>query len=43
MIIIRKRVRNPQRYLYALHPGDTFYIAMTLEEEDHPRRSREAC
>ena len=38
MIIIRKRIINPQRYLYALHPGDKFYIAVPLEEkEDYPR------
>ena len=32
-----KRVINPQRYLYALHTGDKFYIAVPLEEEDCPR------
>lgn len=37
MIIRKKRILNPQRYLYMLHPGDTFYIAMTLEAEDYPR------
>ena len=26
MDITRKRIINPQRYLYALHPGDKFYI-----------------
>ena len=25
MDITRKRIINPQRYLYALHPGDKFY------------------
>lgn len=37
MNIIRKRIINPQRYLYALHLGDKFYIAVPLEEEDYPR------
>lgn len=37
MIISRKRIINPQRYLYALHPGDKFYIAMPLGVEDYPR------
>ena len=36
MNITRKRVINPQRYLYALHPGDKFYIAVPLEVEDYP-------
>ena len=36
MTIIRRRIINPQRYLYALHPGDKFYIAVPLEEEDYP-------
>ena len=30
-----KRVINPQRYLYALHPGDKFYIAVPLEKTDY--------
>lgn len=30
MNITRKRVINPQRYLYALHPGDKFYIAVPV-------------
>ena len=34
MIIIRKRINNPRRYLYALHPGDKFYVAATLSDED---------
>ncbi len=37
MNITRKRIINPQRYLYALHPGDKFYIAVPLEMEDYPR------
>ena len=37
MTIICKRIINPQRYLYALHPGDKFYIAVPLAEEDYPR------
>ena len=37
MDITRKRIINPQRYLYALHPGDKFYIAVPLAEEDYPR------
>ena len=36
MIIRKTRVFNPQRYLYALHLGDAFYIATPLEEEDYP-------
>ena len=36
MNITRKRIINPQRYLYALHPGDKFYIAVPLEVEDYP-------
>ena len=36
MDITRKRIINPQRYLYALHPGDKFYIAVPLAEEDYP-------
>ena len=39
MDITRKRIINPQRYLYALHPGDKFYIAVPLAEEDYPRLS----
>ncbi len=31
------RLFNPQRYLYALHPGDKFYIAAPLETEDYSR------
>ena len=38
MQIRAKRIINPQRYLYALHSGDKFYIAVPLkEEEDYPR------
>ena len=37
MDITRKRIINPQRYLYALHPGDKFYIAVPLAEKDYPR------
>jgi hypothetical protein len=29
-----KRVINPQRYLFALHPGDQFYITAPLLDED---------
>lgn len=34
MIIIRKRINNPRRYLYALHHGDKFYVAAPLSPED---------
>lgn len=34
MIIIRKRIHNPRRYLYTLHHGDNFYVAATLSCED---------
>ena len=34
MTIIRKCIRNPRRYLYALHHGDKFYVAATLSDED---------
>ncbi|WP_195451449.1 hypothetical protein [Anaeromassilibacillus sp. 1001302B_160321_C8] len=37
MNITRRRIINPQRYLYALHPGDKFYIAVPLETEDYSR------
>lgn len=37
MQIRAKRIINPQRYLYALHPGDKFYIAAPLEKEDYSR------
>lgn len=33
-MIIRKNIRNPRRYLYALHPSDKFYVAAVLSEED---------
>lgn len=34
MTIIRKCIRNPRRYLYALPHGDKFYVAATLSDED---------
>ena len=34
MTIIRKRINNPRRYLYALHRSDKFYIAAALSAED---------
>ena len=34
MTIIRKRIINPQRYLCSLHPGDKFYVAVPLTDED---------
>lgn len=34
MQINRKSIRTPQRYLYALHPGDKFYVATPLSDED---------
>ena len=34
MKIIRKNIRTPQRYLFALHPGDKFYVAAPLSDED---------
>lgn len=37
MYINRKHIRNPQRYLFALHPGDKFYIASPLSQEDIQR------
>lgn len=37
MNITSRRIINPQRYLYALHPGDRFYIAAPLEAGDHFR------
>lgn len=37
MVIRKKRVKTPQRYLYALHPGDKFYIAVLLGDADYPR------
>lgn len=37
MTIRTKRIIAPQRYLYALHPGDKFYIAVPLEAEDYRR------
>lgn len=37
MIINKKRIFNPQRYLFALHPGDKYYIASPLSEEDTRR------
>lgn len=35
MTVELKRITNPHRYLYALHPGDKFYIAAPLEAEDY--------
>ncbi len=37
MTIIRKRINNPRRYLYALHRGDKFYVAAALSTEDISR------
>lgn len=37
MNITHRRIINPQRYLYTLHPGDRFYIAVPLEQEDYAR------
>ena len=37
MTIIRKRINNPRRYLFALQPGDEFYIAASLTEGDTQR------
>ncbi len=37
MIIHRKRVISPQRYLFTLRPGDRFYIATSLLDEDYAR------
>lgn len=37
MNITRSRIIKPQRYLFALHPGDKFYIAVPLQVEDYPR------
>ena len=37
MNIIRTRINNPRRYLYALHRGDKFYVAATLSAEDISR------
>lgn len=34
MTIIRKRINNPRRYLYALHRGEKFYVAAKLSAED---------
>ena len=34
MNIKTSRVINPQRYLFALHPGEQFYIATPLEDGD---------
>lgn len=35
MTITRRRIINPQRYLYSLHPGDKFYVAVSLDAEDY--------
>lgn len=37
MMITQKTVRKPQRYLHVLYPGDKFYIAVPLKEEDYAR------
>lgn len=37
MTIIRKRINNPRRYLYALHRGDKFYVAAALSADDISR------
>ena len=37
MNIIRTRINNPRRYLYALHSGDKFYVAATLSADDVSR------
>jgi hypothetical protein len=37
MEIKKKHVINPQRYLFALHPGDKFYVASALSVEDIQR------
>lgn len=34
MNISKRSIRTPQRYLYALHPGDKFYVAAPLSDED---------
>lgn len=34
MYISKKRIINAQRYLFALHPGDQFYITAPLAEND---------
>lgn len=39
-MIIKKCIRNPRRYLYALHHGDKFYVAATLSDEDILRLRR---
>ena len=40
MFINRKCIRNPRRYLYALHAGDKFYVAAKLSDEDIHRLRR---
>lgn len=40
MFINRKCIRNPRRYLYALHAGDKFYVAAKLSDEDAHRLQR---
>lgn len=34
MQIRRKRIRNPQRYLYELSEGESFYLAVPVKSED---------
>lgn len=40
MTIVRKCIRNPRRYLYALHHDDKFHVAAALSEEDILRLQR---
>lgn len=37
MIITQAKICKPQCYLYTLYPGDKFYIAVPLKEEDYTR------
>lgn len=37
MIITQANIRKPQCYLHTLYPGDKFYIAVPLKEEDYTR------
>ncbi|MDY4429494.1 hypothetical protein [Evtepia sp.] len=36
-MIKKNHIRNPQRYLFALHPGDRFYVATPLASNDYAR------
>lgn len=40
MFINRKCIRNPRRYLYALHASDKFYVVAKLSDEDVHRLQR---